>query len=164
MNFVAIDVETANHDMASICQIGMVKYTDGKLADEWESYINPEVCFESIIKRVHGISEETVASSPTLPDVLPEIVEFIGDFVLVCHTHFDRVSLCKAVDRYQKIMPPNLWLDSAKVTRRTWEQFSYRGYGLENVCNFLEYDYQAHDALEDAKAAAQVLLAAEVTG
>ena len=30
MNFVAIDVETANADMASICQIGLTKYVNGE--------------------------------------------------------------------------------------------------------------------------------------
>lgn len=39
------------------------------------------------------------------------------------------------------------------------------GYGLENVCSTLGYEFAHHDALEDAKAAAHVLLAAiEKTG
>ena len=42
MNFVAVDVETANSDRASICQIGIAVFKDGKLADEWVSLINPE--------------------------------------------------------------------------------------------------------------------------
>jgi len=32
MNFVAIDVETVNADMGSICQIGLAKFVDGQLA------------------------------------------------------------------------------------------------------------------------------------
>lgn len=34
MEFVAIDVETANADMASICQIGIAKYSKGKIFGE----------------------------------------------------------------------------------------------------------------------------------
>ena len=48
---------------------------------------------------------------------------------------------------------------SARVARRTWAEFARGGYGLKNVCEFLGYDFAHHDALEDAKAAAQVLLA-----
>ena len=33
MNFAAIDVETANPDCASICQIGIAEFKDGALAD-----------------------------------------------------------------------------------------------------------------------------------
>jgi DNA polymerase-3 subunit epsilon len=51
------------------------------------------------------------------------------------------------------------------VARRAWEQFASKGYGLENVCSFLGYEFAHHDALEDAKAAAHILLAAiERTG
>ena len=39
MNFVSIDVETASADMSSICQIGIAKYIDGELVDQWESLI-----------------------------------------------------------------------------------------------------------------------------
>ena len=42
MDFVAIDVETANADMASICQIGVAKYSEGKLIEEWSSLVDPE--------------------------------------------------------------------------------------------------------------------------
>lgn len=53
-----------------------------------------------------------------------------------------------------------IWLDSARVARRTWTQFERKGYGLHNVCAGIGYDYKQHDALEDAKGAAKVLLAA----
>ncbi|MDX9896099.1 MAG: BRCT domain-containing protein [Desulfofustis sp.] len=42
MKFISIDVETANPDMASVCQIGIAQFTNGKLTDEWTTLINPE--------------------------------------------------------------------------------------------------------------------------
>lgn len=41
MDFVAIDVETANANMASICQVGVATYSAGALVDEWKTYVNP---------------------------------------------------------------------------------------------------------------------------
>ena len=37
LDFVAIDVETANDDWGSICQIGVVRYTNGQASasDSW---------------------------------------------------------------------------------------------------------------------------------
>jgi DNA polymerase-3 subunit epsilon len=52
------------------------------------------------------------------------------------------------------------WLDSARVARRVWKECAWKGYGLYNVCKILGYDFRHHDALEDAKAAAHILLAA----
>lgn len=40
--FVAVDVETANPDLASICQIGVVAFADGDVAGSWQSLIDPE--------------------------------------------------------------------------------------------------------------------------
>jgi DNA polymerase-3 subunit epsilon len=43
MDFVAIDVETANPDMASIYQVGIAGFRDGHIVSEWKSLVNPEV-------------------------------------------------------------------------------------------------------------------------
>ena len=56
MRFVAIDVETANADMASICSIGVAAFEDGAVASEWYSLIDPDDFFDSINISVHGIS------------------------------------------------------------------------------------------------------------
>ena len=53
MDFVAIDVETANADMASICQIGLAKFKDGKLVEEWSSLVDPEDYFDFINVDIH---------------------------------------------------------------------------------------------------------------
>lgn len=160
MEFVAIDVETANEDMASICQIGIVKYIDGKLADEWVSLIDPEDDFSGINIDIHGITESDVLGEPTFPDVVDVLERFLQGPICVCHTHFDRVSLDQAFKKYE--IEPFLikWLDSARVARRTWQDCAWSGYGLANVCQKIGYNFKHHDALEDAKAAAHVLLAA----
>ena len=35
MRFISLDVETANADMASICQIGAARFVDGAVVAEW---------------------------------------------------------------------------------------------------------------------------------
>ena len=69
MNFVAIDVETANADMASICQIGIAKYADGMLVEEWKSYVDPEDYFDGINVSIHGLDESVVKGAPTFPSL-----------------------------------------------------------------------------------------------
>jgi DNA polymerase-3 subunit epsilon len=160
MNFVAIDVETANAEMASICQIGLVKYTNGTPVNEWVTYVDPEDFFDGINVSIHGIDETTVQGAPTYPELFDTLRSYLQDNVVVCHTHFDRVATHQACQRYGISMPETTWLDSARVARRTWSEFSSRGYGLYNVCKFLGYEFKHHDALEDAKAAGHILCAA----
>lgn len=165
MKFVAIDVETANADMASICQIGLAKYKDGKLEQEWSSLIDPEDYFDFINVDIHGITENDVAGAPKFTDVVNELSNFLTNSICVSHTHFDRVSISQALEKYSLKPINTTWLDSARIARRTWEECAWSGYGLSNVCKIIGYEFKHHDALEDAKASGQVILAAiEKTG
>jgi DNA polymerase-3 subunit epsilon len=57
MEFIAIDVETANADMASICQIGIARFKGGALAEEWKTYVDPQdhLSIWPVTKRVPSI-------------------------------------------------------------------------------------------------------------
>lgn len=158
--FTAIDVETANADMASICQIGIVKYENGSLIDEWSSYIDPEDFFDGINIAIHGIDEDLIQGAPTYPQVFEVLRAYLDGSVTVCHTHFDRVATQRACQRYGMPVPEAKWLDSARIARRTWDECCDRGYGLYDVCRLLGYDFKHHDALEDARAAAYIVTAA----
>ncbi len=115
MQFVAIDVETANADMSSICQIGIAKFDNGVVVDEWSSLINPEDYFDYINIDIHGITENDVKNSPTFSEVESDLISFLSGATCVCHTHFDRVSIGKALNKYS-LEPINIsWLDSARV-------------------------------------------------
>ncbi|PFG10703.1 exonuclease domain-containing protein [Marinobacter sp. LV10MA510-1] len=160
MEFVAIDVETANADMASICQIGLAKYKNGVLEKEWSSLINPEDYFDDINISIHGIDEIDVGGAPTLPEIKLQLAEFLSDSICVSHTHFDRVSIYRAFEKYSLKQLGVTWLDSARVARRTWDECAWSGYGLANICKIIGYEFKHHDALEDAKAAGQIILSA----
>ena len=160
MDFLAIDVETANSDMASICQIGFVIYENGKIIKEWSSFVNPEDGFDSWNESIHNINEEQVENSPTFPEIYHFLKSHLEEYICACHTHFDRVSINRACLKYDLHPIKNKWIDTAKVTRRCWDEFSYKGYGLSNVCEKLGYNFDHHDALEDAKASAYILMSA----
>ncbi|WON74775.1 exonuclease domain-containing protein [Nitrosospira sp. Is2] len=158
--FVAIDFETANADLASICQVGIATFQDGELIETWESLINPLDYFDWFNVEVHGIDEYDVVDAPTFPQVASEILRRIENRVVVSHTSFDRTALYQAMVRHKLAEVPCQWLDTARVVRRAWGQWSHRGYGLTNVCRELGIVFNAHNALEDARAAGEVLLQA----
>jgi DNA polymerase-3 subunit epsilon len=160
MQFTAIDVETANPDMGSICQIGIARFTGGKLVDEWSTLVDPEDYFDDINVSIHGIEPRMVKGQPKLPDIAESLRTYLENTVSVCHTHFDRIALTRAFTKYSLIPIAASWLDSARVVRRAWKDLAWSGYGLANVCNRIGYEFKHHDALEDAKAAGYVLLAA----
>lgn len=160
MDFVALDVETANADMSSICQIGIAKFSCGTLVEEWSSLIDPEDYFDFVNISIHGITEDDVVGAPTFPKVVDTLCHFMQNAICVSHTHFDRVSVGRAFAKYDLKEIETVWLDSARVARRTWQDCAWSGYGLANICKKIGYEFKHHDALEDAKASGQVLLAA----
>ena len=163
--FTAIDVETANPNMSSICSIGAATFEDGRLAGEWYSLINPRDWFSPINTAIHGIDENDVKGARTFGDALHKLRDVMDDCVVVHHTHFDRTAIAQAAQRWDVDIPDCIWLDSARVARRAWTDVSRRGYGLANLCELIGYDFDHHHALEDAKAAGQVIIAAmESTG
>jgi DNA polymerase-3 subunit epsilon len=57
-------------------------------------------------------------------------------------------------------IPEPKWLDTARVARRTWDEVSWGGYGLKSICDLIGYEFNHHNALEDAKASGRILIAA----
>lgn len=159
MRFTAIDVETANPKLSSICQVGVAVFEREKLVDEWEQLVDPEDYFDGINMTVHGIHPEDVKRAPTLGRLQAELGNRL-DGIVVSHTHFDRTAIHQACQKYNFEPPACEWLDSARVARRAWEQFSMSGHGLKNVCDEIGFEFRHHNALEDAKAAGAVIIAA----
>jgi DNA polymerase-3 subunit epsilon len=160
VNFVVVDVETANSDLSSICQIGIASFSEGVLHGTWKSLVNPEDEFDPINISIHGIDEHKVQFSPNWRGVYPQVRCLLQGNIVVSHTAFDRVALGRACEKSNLAQCDFKWLDSAKVVRRAWPMFSKCGYGLENVATNLRIQYKQHDALEDARCAGEILLRA----
>lgn len=160
MNFMAIDVETANADFASICSVGMVYFKDSAPSQRLGFLINPEDEFDGINISIHGIRPEDVIGAPTMREAFPLIAAALVTTTIVHHTHFDRVAFCRAATKHGFAEPTCNWLDSARVARRAWQQFARRGYGLADLSAEFGIDFKHHDATEDAYAAGMILLRA----
>jgi len=160
MDFVAVDVETANSDISSICQIGIVVFKEGVMVDEWISLINPQSHFDRTNIRIHGITDADVKDAPTFSEVAAKVTSYFKDHIVISHGPFDRNSLSKIFSKLNLEFYVESWLDTTLVVRRTWPEFAKKGYGLSNVCATVGIEFKHHDALEDAKAAGAVLIEA----
>lgn len=158
MDFVAVDVETANPNMTSICQIGFVRFENGIEVEAQSVIVDPKTWFDPFHVDIHGVDENRVRGSKSFAELDDWIRSWATDRVVVSHTHFDRVAFSQS---YLQEGLPDLncnWLDSARVTRRAWPQFSQRGYGLANIAAHCGIAFTHHDALEDARTAGAVLI------
>lgn len=155
MRFVAIDVETANARYHSICQIGVALFEDGREIAAERVFVDPREDFGHWNIRVHGIRPEHVAGSPCFPDLHQWLGGWIDGETVACHSHFDRSAIGLACDRYGLSVPGCEWIDSMHIAMRAWPDLT--SYRLENLAARLGIVYRAHDALEDARACAEVI-------
>ena len=159
LTFNAVDVETANRDRASICQIGVVQVRHGQISNTFSLMINPEERFEQINTSIHGIDEDSVRGADTMPCIYPLIWNWLARTAVVSHTAFDRQAFEKAAMKYGLPSLPVLWLDSEKIARSTWpERYASGGRSLKKIASDLGITFQHHDAEEDARVAAEILL------
>ena len=158
MNFVAIDVETANSAVSSICQIGLAKYINGTLTDSYCTLVNPQGDFDAFNMGIHGITAEQVADAPFMIEIIDDVLAFIDDNVVVSYTLFDQRALRECLTRYHLSNPHWPWVDATILVRSTFKQFAQKGYNLANVCQLLDYEFEHHDALADAKACGFVMI------
>lgn len=160
MDFTSIDVETANADLSSICQIGIVQFKDGAVAHRWQSLVNPNDYFDAINLSIHGIDEARVADAPTFGDLHETLCDFFTSSVVTSHTSYDRAAIHAAYEKNGLQIPEITWLDTARVVRRMWRECSRSGYGLKPVAEMLGIEFRHHDAEEDARAAGEILVRA----
>ena len=160
LTFNAIDVETANADPSSICQIGIIRVQSGVIKGQLSVLVNPETPFNDFNVRLHGIDHLAVQDSKTLPLLESQLCRLLDGTVLVSHTGFDRRALDGAMERYGLRPIRARWLDSAMVARRAWPGKYRRRWSLSLIAGDLGIDFRHHDAVEDARAAGEIVLRA----
>jgi DNA polymerase-3 subunit epsilon len=160
MKFVAMDVETANPDMASICQVGIVHFEDGRPVDSWSSLVDPQDYFDDVNVSIHGIEESDVRGAPDFKRVSEDINRRISGQVVAIHTAFDRSAITQAAAKHAIAPPECQWLNTASVARRAWPDVAQSGYGLSALADRFRIEFKHHDAVEDARAAGLILVRA----
>jgi len=84
--FVTMDTETTGKFNAEACSIALVNEC-GKV---WESLVKPNKPIEADATNIHKITNEMVASAPTLLDVKEEIYLFVsGTPIVIYNAKFD---------------------------------------------------------------------------
>ena len=161
MTFTAIDFETANNERTSACQIGIVVVKDGKIIEEFVSFIKPVPAYFliSFTDQIHGINKETVADAPTFPELWEDISGFIeGAPLIVAHSApFDMGVLKACLDYHNISVVLPEYFCTVKESRRKLPNLI--NHQLSTVCDYFDIPLNHHEALSDARAAAKIALA-----
>lgn len=156
--FVAIDFETADYGRDSACAVGLVRVENGKIAAREHRLIRPprrHIAFTYI----HGIAWDDVKDAPAFCDAWPELRPMLegAEFLAAHNAAFDRGVLNACCCSAGCHSPSQPWVCTVSLARKTWKLPSA---ALPNVCRHLGLTLRHHQALSDAEACANILLAA----
>ncbi len=156
-DYVAIDIETTGFSPRNdkIIEIAAVKFNEDGIKECFNTFVNPEIKMKDYIIELTGISNETVQKAPTIQDVLPKLMEFCGDKVIVAHNASFDMEFLREAARRMNIIWDNTVVDTYAIA--TIEIHDCPKYTLEAVVKNmgLKFD-EDYSCLSCAKMVAEV--------
>ncbi|MEB3336828.1 MAG: 3'-5' exonuclease [Leptolyngbyaceae bacterium] len=157
-NFLALDFETADNGADSACAIGLVRVEDNQIVQRDHYLIRPPRR-QFMFTHIHGITWQDVSNQPCFGELWPTISPILEgiDFIAAHNASFDQRVLYACCDSYNLARPPHRFVCTVQLARKVWKLHPTK---LPNVCQFLGIELDHHQALSDATACAQVVIAA----
>jgi len=163
--FVVFDLETsgaAPSTGAAITEIGALKVLGGEIIGEFQSFVDPGHYLPDFITSLTGITDEMLAGAPTIDQVLPTFLDFLGpahETVLVAHNApFDISFMKAAASTHSYQWPTYSVVDTARVARYVLDRDEVPNCKLSTLAPFFGSPTSPnHRALDDARATVDVL-------
>jgi len=103
--------------------VAAVRVRDGKIVERTESLINPGYEIDEFITELTGITNEMLSNAPSLSDVLPGYIGFLGDDVIIAHNaNFDINFIYDSNIRLANMGFINNFVDTMRVSRRMFKE------------------------------------------
>lgn len=162
VTFVVLDVETTggSPDIGALTEVGAVRFRAGSRIGTFDTLVDPCRPVPPFITDLTGISDRMLWGAPKVHAVLPLLVEFIGDAVLVGHNvEFDLGFLDAALAQWshRPLTGGNPSVDTLALARRL-VSLEVPDCSLGTLAGSLGLEHQpCHRALADALATADLL-------
>jgi DNA polymerase-3 subunit epsilon len=158
--FCVIDLETTGGSPIDdeITEVGAVKLRGGECLGTFQTLVNPGRDIPVHITALTGITHTMTRPAPTIGQVLPSLLEFIGDSVIVGHNiRFDISFLDAALMRRDRPRLEHRRVDTAALARRLVRD-EVPNCRLGTLADRLRLDHKpSHRALDDALATGDLL-------
>ena len=155
--YCVFDLETTGFSFRTekITEIGIMKIRNGEIIDTFETFVNPEKPIPLKVQEVTHITDDMVKDAPKIEEILPKVMEFFGDSVLVAHnadfdTGFLRYNCQQLGYKFE-----NTYLDTLALAKNLFP--NYKKYKLGVIAENLGIEVLvAHRALDDVDTTVKV--------
>ena len=165
-DFVVIDTETTGLKVTSeIIELSAIKYSNFKPVSAFTTLIKPKKEISPEATAVNNITNDMVADAPTINQILPSFIEFVGNSNLLGQNlKFDLRFLYKNGFDFQgqkRKYYDTLEIAKSKLKRYRDDNHDYDvyDYKLETLCDFYGIKIKdAHRSLSDCYATAKLFI------
>lgn len=156
----AIDTETTGLNPATdrLLEVGAVRFSKDGVIDTFNQLINPGCSIPYNATRINHITEDMVQTCPTEKEILPDLVKFVSNSILVAHNaNFDLKFINTALVRCGHKSLSNRVEDTVKISRSIFP--SLESHRLQFLAQHFNIDPgNAHRAQDDARVCMELLL------
>ena len=155
--YCVLDLETTGFSAINdkITEIGVMKYKDGEVIDEFSTFVNPEIHIPERVTAVTNITDDMVADSETIDKVFPKLLDFLGDSVIVAHNANFDVGFLKQNAIALGYDFDYTYLDTLSLAKDLFP--NYKKYKLGKIAENLGIKVEvAHRALDDVDTTVKV--------
>ena len=127
---IVLDTETTGLDYTreKMVEFAALRLENGKIKDEFQTLINPQQHIRKSSIAIHGITAEMVVDAPTEAEVMPKILEFIGDYPIVAHNAiFDYTFINEASKRVTGSEIKNERIDTQQMFKEVYPELDAHG-------------------------------------
>lgn len=156
--YCVLDLETTGFSFRTekITEVGIMKVKDGEVIDEFSCFVNPEKPIPQRVVEVTNITDDMVKDAETIDKVMPKILEFVGDSVLVAHNADFDIGFLKYNAQNLGLKLENTYLDTLRLAKDLFPD--YKKYKLGKIAENLGIKVEvAHRALDDVDTTVKVL-------
>ncbi len=157
--FVVFDLETTGFSNKNdkITEIGAVKVKNFEIVDRFNELINPEKDISYKVQELTGITNDLIKDKPTIEEILPKFMEFVGDSVLVAHNAEFDIGFINRKCKEMNIEFKNKSVDTLMLARILLPHL--KRFKLNNLTKELGVPlHNHHRAVDDAAATAQIFI------
>ena len=150
--YCVFDLETTgiSHITEKITEVGIMKIKNGEVIDTFECFVNPEKPIPPEVVEVTHITDDMVKDAETIDKVMPKILEFMGDSVLVAHNADFDIGFLKYNCSHLGLELNNTYIDTLRLAKAIFPDFTKYKLGIIADKLGIKVDV-AHRALDDVK-------------
>lgn len=153
MKIAAIDFETANRSMASVCSVGVATKEEDVIEQEaFYSLIGLAEnvnLFEPFNIHIHHITPQMCENAPTWTQLYPDLMQVLdGGLVCAHNAKFDMTCMKQTCLNTGNPVPQLRYFDTVEMSRHVFPQMAH--HRLDDMCSYLQIDLNHHNAGSDA--------------